>query len=87
MGRVIVEMRVLWVRERCREPDVGHDVVEARPERASSEGGDCVVGTVVNYEQMGCGQNTQSLRAILPTWMDTELSSAWKLALNIKRML
>ena len=60
MGRVIVEMRVLWVRERCREPDVGDDVVEARPERASSKGGDCVVGSVVNYEQMGDGQDTES---------------------------
>ena len=60
MGRVIVEMGALWVRERCREPDVDHDVVEAGPERASSEGGDCVVGTVVNYEQMGYGQDTES---------------------------
>ena len=62
MGRVIVEMRVLWVRERCREPDVGYDVVEARPERASSKGGDCVVCTGVNYEQMGDGQDTESQR-------------------------
>ena len=52
LGRVIVEMRVFWVRERCGEPDVGHNVIEARPERASSKGGDCVVGTGVNYEQM-----------------------------------
>ena len=60
MGRVIVEMRVLWVRKRCREPDVGYDVVEARPERASPEGGDCVVCTGVNNEQMGDGQDTES---------------------------